>query len=64
MGVKVEVNKYNVEFSTPIMHRHIPALASILPVRKKLTHKVLSLIAPLGKHTLLSILAKHYIFLF
>jgi hypothetical protein len=57
------VDKYNVEFGTPIMDRHIPALASILSVRKKLAHKVLSLIAPLGKHTLLSILAKYYIFL-
>jgi hypothetical protein len=43
------------------MYRHIPPLARILLISKKLAHKHLKRIAPLHKHARLPILTKHHV---
>jgi hypothetical protein len=43
------------------MHRHIPPPPLILPIRKKLAHKILKFIPPLHKHPRFPILQKHHI---
>lgn len=52
---------YDVEFLTPIMHRHVPPLARVPLVRKQLIHKLPHPKPSLPKHALLSVLAEYHI---
>lgn len=57
------VKTYNVQFLTPIVHRHVPPLTRIALVGKQLIHKLPHAKAPLPKHALLTILAKNNVLL-
>ena len=54
---------YDFQSGTSVMNWHIPSPTRILPICKKLAHKLLKRIASLHKDPRLPILAKHHIIL-
>ena len=43
------------------MNGHVPSPSTVLPIRKKLAHKLLKRVTPLHENSRLSVLAEHHI---